>query len=83
MSFSIPLCHNLLASGGFLTIFPIMMTRLATHLKLRPLDVGLPEISRSIVIMRLRSRTLSPLAELFISCAREMAKDLAATEGKS
>jgi DNA-binding transcriptional LysR family regulator len=76
MSFSVPLCHNLLASGGFLTIFPIMMTRLAGHLNLRPLDIRFPEISRAIVIMTLRNRTLSPLTELFISCAREIAKDL-------
>lgn len=75
MSFSVPLCHNLLASSGFLTIFPITMTRLAGHLNLRPLDIRFPEISRAIVIMTLRSRTLSPLAELFISCARDMAKD--------
>jgi DNA-binding transcriptional LysR family regulator len=76
MSFSVPLCHSLLASGGFLTIFPIMMTRLASHLNLRPLDIQLDGLSRPIVIMTLRSRTLSPLAELFISCARDMAKDL-------
>jgi DNA-binding transcriptional LysR family regulator len=75
LSFSVPLCHNLLA-GGFLTIFPITMTRLAGHLKVRQLDIRPPGISRAIVIMRLRSRTLSPLAELFISCARDMAKDL-------
>jgi DNA-binding transcriptional LysR family regulator len=76
MSFSVPLCHNLLASGGFLTIFPIMMTRLARHLNLRSLDIRFPEISRAIVIMTLKNRTLSPLAELFISCARDMAKNL-------
>jgi DNA-binding transcriptional LysR family regulator len=76
MSFSVPLCHNLLASGGFLTIFPIMMTRLAGHLNLRPLDIRFPEISRPVVVTTLRNRTLSPLVELFISCARDMAKDL-------
>jgi DNA-binding transcriptional LysR family regulator len=76
MSFSVPLCQNLLASGGFLTIFPIMMTRLARHLNLRALDIQFPEISRPIVIMTLKNRTLSPLVELFISYARDMAKDL-------
>jgi DNA-binding transcriptional LysR family regulator len=76
MSFSVPLCHSLLASGGFLTIFPIMMTRLAKHLNLRPLDIRLDGLSRAIVIMTLRSRTISPLADLFISCARDMAKGL-------
>jgi DNA-binding transcriptional LysR family regulator len=76
MSFSVPLCHSLLASGGFLTIFPVNMTRLARHLRLRPLDIRLDGLSRAIVIMTLRSRTLSPLAYLFISCARDMAKGL-------
>jgi DNA-binding transcriptional LysR family regulator len=76
MSFSVPLCHSLLASGGFLTIFPIMMLHLARHLNLRQLDVQLDGLSRAIVIMTLRSRTLSPLADLFISCARDMAKHL-------
>jgi DNA-binding transcriptional LysR family regulator len=77
MSFSIPLCHNLLASGGFLTIFPVMMTRLAANLNLRPLDTQFPRISRAFVLMTLRGRTLNPLAEVFISCARDMAKDIA------
>lgn len=76
MSFSIPLCHNLLASGGFLTIFPLMMIRLAGHLDLRALDIRLPEISRPVGIMTLKKRTLSPLAELFISCARDVAANL-------
>ena len=80
MSFSVPLCHNLLASDGFLTIFPIMMTRPARHLNLRPLDIRFPEISRAIVIMTLRSRTLRPLAELFMFCARDMAKALRETD---
>jgi DNA-binding transcriptional LysR family regulator len=76
MSFSVPLCQNLLATGDFITIFPIMMTRLAEHLNLRPLDVRFPKISRAIVIMTLKNRTLSPVAQLFISCARDMAKDV-------
>lgn len=76
MSFSVPLCHSLLASGVYLTILPTMITRLAQHMNLRPLDVPLPGISRAIVIMTLRSRTLSPVAQLFISTAREMAKGL-------
>ena len=76
MSFSVPLCHNLLAGSGFLAIFPITMTRLAGHLNLRRLDIRFPAISRAIVVMTLRGRTLSPLAELFISSACDMAKNL-------
>jgi DNA-binding transcriptional LysR family regulator len=76
MSFSVPLCQHLLAGSGFITIFPLMMTRLGKHLGLRPLDVELPGISRAIAIMTLEGRTLSPAADLFMSCARGMAKDL-------
>jgi DNA-binding transcriptional LysR family regulator len=74
VSFSIPLCHHLLASHDFLTVHPLVMTELGKHLNLRRLNVQLPGISRSIGIMTLKNRTLNPLARLFISSAHEMAK---------
>jgi DNA-binding transcriptional LysR family regulator len=76
VSFSVPLCHHLLAGGHFLTIHPLAMTRLGKHLNLRILDVQMPRISRSIGIMTLRNRTLNPSAHKFISCAQEMASAL-------
>jgi DNA-binding transcriptional LysR family regulator len=76
MSFSVPLSQNLLATGDFITVLPVMMTRLGGHLNLSPLNVRFPEISRAIVIMTLKNRTLSALADLFISSARDMGQDV-------
>jgi DNA-binding transcriptional LysR family regulator len=76
VSFSIPLCHHLVAAGRFLTMQPIVMAQLGKHLPLRRLDVRFAGISRPIGVMTLRNRTLGPLAQLFIGCAREMVKSL-------
>ena len=79
LSFSMPLAHHLLATGQFLSMQPIEMARLARHLPLKILDVRFGGIPRSIAIMTLRNRTVSPLAKLFMECAREMASGLGAT----
>ena len=76
VSFSIPLRHHLLATGRFLTMHPVVMARLASHLPVKLLDVRFAGIPRPIEIMTLRNRTLSPLAQLFIACAHELAKPL-------
>jgi DNA-binding transcriptional LysR family regulator len=73
VSFSYPLSHALLATGRFLTLQPVLMARLAKHLPLKVLDVRFAGVRRSIGIMTLRNRTLSPLAQLFIACARDIA----------
>lgn len=70
-TFSMPLCHQLLAGGKYLAILPLRATSLASHLAIRPLKVDLPEIRRSIGIMTLKNRTLSPIARLFIEAARD------------
>ena len=77
VSFSVPLCHGLLATGRFLTLQPMLMARLAKHLPLKRLDVRFSGVPRSIGVMTLRNRTLSPLARLFINGAREIAQVLA------
>ena len=75
-SFSIPLCHHLLATGRFLTMHPIVMKQLAKHLALKTLDVRFQGIRRHVGILTLKKRTLSPLALRFIACARQMARPL-------
>ena len=77
VSFSIPLCHHLLATGRFLTMHPVVMARLGKYLPLKQVDVEFAGIPRPVGIMTLKNRTLSPLARLFIDCAREMAIPLA------
>ena len=76
VSFSMPLAHHLLASGRYLSMQPIEMARLAKHLPLKILDVQFEGIPRSIAIMTLKNRTLSPLAKRFMEGARSMAKNL-------
>jgi DNA-binding transcriptional LysR family regulator len=76
LSFSIPLHHHLLATGRFITMLPVSMLRLGKHLPLKPLSVELPKIPRPVGIITLAKRTLSPLAQLFIQTAREIAKPL-------
>jgi hypothetical protein len=76
ITFSIPLCHHLLAGGHFLAMLPISMAGLG-RLQLKILKVGIHGIPRPTGIMTLKKRTPSPLAQLFICKVRELAKPLA------
>jgi hypothetical protein len=52
------------------------MLRFGKHTPLKLLPVKSPAGAYPIGILTLRNRTLSPLAQLFITCAREVAKQL-------
>jgi DNA-binding transcriptional LysR family regulator len=68
---------RLAATGSFLAVVPASMLRFYTkHASIRLLPVELPMTQRSIGIVTLKNRTLSPLAQLFIKTAREVAKPL-------
>jgi DNA-binding transcriptional LysR family regulator len=62
--------YRLLATGKFLTVFP----RYSLTPSLRALPVELPNSRGTIAIVALRSRTLSPVAQLFIEYARDLGK---------
>jgi len=69
---------SLLTTGRFLTIFPASVLRLPTRrpeIKIVPVELPVSRVPTGIVT--LKSRTLSPVARLFIDCAREVAKSLA------
>jgi len=69
---------NLLATGRFLTIFPASSLRFSTRLQeIKVLPVELSKVRMPIGIFTLKSRTLSPVAQLFLDCVREVAKPLA------
>jgi len=69
---------KLAASGRFLTVAPRYFMRLqANHMSLKVLPVEFPAVPRPNGIITLKSRTLSPLAQRFIDCAREIAGPLA------
>ena len=72
-TFSMPLCHQLLASGKYLAILPKGASLLARHLPVKPLKVDFPGIVRPVGIMTLKGRTLSPPARLFVEAARAAA----------
>ena len=66
---------SLLATGRFLTIFPTSVLRFPTRRpEIKVLPVELPIAHVPIGIVTLKNRTLSPVAQLFIEHAREVAK---------
>jgi DNA-binding transcriptional LysR family regulator len=74
---------RLTATRGFLTVFPASMLKFnVKHESLRVLPVELPTTRRQVGILTLKNRTLSPLAQLFIDCAREFAGPPAAKKDR-
>jgi DNA-binding transcriptional LysR family regulator len=70
--------QGLIARGDCLAFFPSSLQRLGTTgFGLKVLPVNLPIPLSPFGILRLKNRTLSPLAQLFIACAREVTKPLA------
>jgi DNA-binding transcriptional LysR family regulator len=79
VTLSIHLCSTMVAAGRFITLLPSSLLRLAAErLSLKILPVDLPSLPRPVGIVTVKNRTLSPFAERFIECAREVAKSLAA-----
>lgn len=71
----------LLANGRFVTAVPSGMLRLGgIRASIRALPITLPSQHREVAIVKLKGRSLSPVAQLFIEGAREVAKQLVPTE---
>jgi DNA-binding transcriptional LysR family regulator len=69
---------SLLATGRFVTIFPASALRFpARRPEIKVLPIELPMARLPTEIVTLKDRALSPGAQLFIDCAREVAKPLA------
>lgn len=68
---------NLVATGRMLTMAPISILRLSKRPGIKLLPVELQYAPVPIGIITLKNRTLSPVAQLFIETAREVAKPLA------
>jgi DNA-binding transcriptional LysR family regulator len=69
---------HLLTTGRFLTILPESLVKFAAKrwaIKALPIDLGVQ--APPVGIVTLRNRTLSPVVQLFIECAREVAKSIA------
>jgi DNA-binding transcriptional LysR family regulator len=75
---------SLLATGRFLAILQASALRGSTRqpaIKVLPVDP--PMAVTRIGVVTLKNRTLSPVAKLFIDCAREVAKPLAKVKAKT
>jgi DNA-binding transcriptional LysR family regulator len=69
---------RLATTRGFLLVAPASMLSLpGRHELLRRVPVELPTTRRQMGIITIKNRTLSPLAQIFIACARDIAKPLA------
>jgi DNA-binding transcriptional LysR family regulator len=76
---SIHLCCRLAATGNFVTLLTSSIVQFSGRdLGLKMLPVKLPRTSVvSVAIVTLKNRTLSPAAEIFIECVREVSKSVA------
>ena len=80
---SLNLRNRLLATGRFLTMQAgYTLAAPSKYPLLKALSVKMPNVRRPVAILTLKNRTLSPLAELFIRTAREVAKGVA-NKGKA
>jgi DNA-binding transcriptional LysR family regulator len=77
-TFSVHLRNFLGMSGHFIVALPVSILELYGDLfGLKRLPIELPIARLPLGIVTLKNRTLSPTAELFISCAREVTKSTA------
>jgi DNA-binding transcriptional LysR family regulator len=77
-STSIQLFTALMATGRFLAFLSGSTMRLSgARLGLKVVPVDLPTSRGPVAVVTLRNRTVTPVVQLFIECAREVAKPLA------
>jgi DNA-binding transcriptional LysR family regulator len=68
---------SLAATGPFLAVVPAgVVASPGKYPSIKMLPVELPKASRQIGIVTLKNRTPSPLAQLLIDCARDIAKSM-------
>lgn len=82
-TFSGHLRFNMAATGRFVSVMPELMFHHAARrygLKMLPLDVPAPRWPAAAVT--LRNRNLSPVVDLFMKCAREVAKSHARLDAR-
>lgn len=78
VTYSVHLRAKLAARGRFITVVPRSVLRQdGEGRQLRILPVDVPRRPWLVTVMTLKNRTLSPVVERFIECAREAAKALA------
>jgi DNA-binding transcriptional LysR family regulator len=72
---TVPVRNSLLATGRFLTMIPHSVLKFPTNNPpLKRLPIELPTTNRPIGVVTLKNRTLTPVAQRFLDCAREVAR---------
>jgi DNA-binding transcriptional LysR family regulator len=78
MTYSMDLRVKSSARGRFITVVPKSVLRHGDDRHaLRELPVAIPMRPWPVAILTLKNRTLSPVVDRFIGCAREVAKSFA------
>jgi DNA-binding transcriptional LysR family regulator len=78
VTFAMDLRAKLLSRGRFITVVPRSLLRSnGDRPALKMLPVDLPSRPWRVVILTLKNRTLSPVVERFIECARKVTKESA------
>jgi DNA-binding transcriptional LysR family regulator len=74
---SVHLRTNLLSTGEYITAFPRSVLQLhAERFGLKELRLDLPAQAWPVSLLTLKHRTMTPVVERFIGCARETAKSM-------
>jgi len=77
-SSSVALRSRLLATGRYVSVLPASMVHFAAnHWQVKVLPVALRGMNQTVDVTTLKRRSLSPVVERFIACAREVAKSIA------
>jgi DNA-binding transcriptional LysR family regulator len=79
VTLSVPLRAHLIANGPFVAPFAEAMLPLlnAEHQALKALPLDLPALPWPVVVVALQGRTMVPIAERFMDCARDAVAQLA------
>jgi len=74
---SIPLRNELIGSGRFITLLTRSVVRtFGKRYSLKVLPIELPAHRSPVGIVMLKNRTLGPVVELFVECARDVARTI-------
>jgi DNA-binding transcriptional LysR family regulator len=78
LSYSLNERNSLLATGRFIAIVPASVLQFgAEHVLLKELHLDLSQSPQPVAVATLKNRMLNPSTQLFIDCAREVARPLA------
>jgi DNA-binding transcriptional LysR family regulator len=79
LTLSVQLTATLIATGGFVGMLPNSVARFsADRVGLKILPVKVPTVLGSVVVITVKNRTPSPLAQMFINSARAVSKSISA-----